>query len=495
MPWPTRGSTGGGGSAATDISFATAIPLTNTAGAYMPQQTVSGPLAFSPVAGAVRGAFTFAPLVADGVNTPTCPGFTEHGSSMGWDNRAGILNLVQFFYLGGVWWYSISQAFNAAPAAVPDTTAPTLSSPTSASTGTTTGSGSVTTNEGNGTLYFLATINATETAATVKSSGATQAITTTGSKAVTVAGLTASTLYYIHFLHRDAAGNDSLVSNSASFTTAAVGDTTAPILSAPTATQTGANTASGSVTTDEANGTLYRLASVNAVESAATVKAAALTTTVTATGAQAVSFAGLAAATVYYAHYVHRDTAGNDSLVSSSASFVTAAAPAGATTTAVTLANLANNLALLSAGEYGGGNAGVDTSAGRGNAGALALAGNGMITVDWDVTADPVAIGFDSVSNPNSYQICDYFCWLYSDGQIYWASNSGTTTAIRASAAPGAAVRYGLSRTGDTVSIVESLDSGATWGTVFTFAAKSTATLYPVWFGKTVHRPRAAGLA
>lgn len=102
-------------------------------------------------------------------------------------------------------------------------------------------------------------------------------------------------------------------------------DTTAPTLTSPTGTQTGSTTASGTVSTDEANGTLYFLASTNASETAATVKAAS-SQTVTATGAQAVSFTGLTASTTYYAHYCHRDAAGNDSTVASSASFTTGAA-------------------------------------------------------------------------------------------------------------------------------------------------------------------------
>ncbi|XVJ69948.1 MAG: fibronectin type III domain-containing protein [Rhizobacter sp.] len=104
------------------------------------------------------------------------------------------------------------------------------------------------------------------------------------------------------------------------------GDITPPTLTSPTGTSTGATTASGTVSTDEANGTLYRLSSTNATETAATVKAAALTQTVTATGSQAVTFTGLTASTTYYAHYVHRDAAGNDSASVSSASFTTSAA-------------------------------------------------------------------------------------------------------------------------------------------------------------------------
>lgn len=207
-----------------------------------------------------------------------------------------------------------------------DTTAPVLTLPTGASTGTTTASGTVTTDEGNGTLYFLASINATETVAAVKASTGTQAITTTGSKSVAFTGLTAGTLYYAHYVHTDAALNNSLRVTSTSFTTAAAGDTTPPTLTSPTGTQTGPTTASGTVSTNEANGTLYRLASINATETVAAIKAAALTTTVTTTGVQSVTFTGLTPSTLYYTHYVHRDAAGNDSIASDSVDFTTAAA-------------------------------------------------------------------------------------------------------------------------------------------------------------------------
>ncbi len=111
--------------------------------------------------------------------------------------------------------------------AAADTTAPTLTSPGTSSVGSTTVTGNVTTDEANGTLYCLVTTNATETAATVKASGTTQAITTIGAKSINITGLTASTAYYAHFCHRDAAGNDSTVSNSASFTTSAASPTAA----------------------------------------------------------------------------------------------------------------------------------------------------------------------------------------------------------------------------------------------------------------------------
>jgi len=102
----------------------------------------------------------------------------------------------------------------------------------------------------------------------------------------------------------------------------AAGDVDEPNLSSPSASALSATTASGSITTDEDNGTLYYLASENASEDAATVKAAG-SQAVSATGAQAVSFTGLTPGTIYYAHYVHRDTAGNDSTVSTSAAITT----------------------------------------------------------------------------------------------------------------------------------------------------------------------------
>lgn len=101
-----------------------------------------------------------------------------------------------------------------------DVTAPTLTNPTATATGATSATGTITTNEANGTLYCLASANATEAAATVKASGTAQPVTTTGVQSVSVSSLLSSTLYYLHFLHRDAAGNDSTVANSGSFTTA-----------------------------------------------------------------------------------------------------------------------------------------------------------------------------------------------------------------------------------------------------------------------------------
>jgi len=125
---------------------------------------------------------------------------------------------------------------------------------------------------------------------------------------------------------------------------AGAADTTAPTLTSPTGTETGTTTADGTVSTDEANGTLDAVVTTSATTpSAAQIQAgedhtgsAAVATdlnnTVSATGSQAVSFTGLTSSTTYYVHYVHEDAAANVSTAVSSASFTTDAADVTAPT-------------------------------------------------------------------------------------------------------------------------------------------------------------------
>ena len=111
---------------------------------------------------------------------------------------------------------------NVIPVAAVDTTPPVLTSLAASKVGSFGWLGSVSTDEDNGTLFFVVTPNATEPPATVKA-GASQPVTQTGTQALSGAGLLANTTYYLHLLHRDAAGNDSSVSSSSSFTTDALG--------------------------------------------------------------------------------------------------------------------------------------------------------------------------------------------------------------------------------------------------------------------------------
>jgi hypothetical protein len=99
-----------------------------------------------------------------------------------------------------------------------DVTAPILSSQTGTNTGKYSAIGSVSTNEDNGILYYVTNTSATASSATVKAGGA-QTVVTSGVQNITITGLTAGTGYYNHFLHRDAAGNDSSIATSAQWFT------------------------------------------------------------------------------------------------------------------------------------------------------------------------------------------------------------------------------------------------------------------------------------
>ena len=229
-----------------------------------------------------------------------------------------------------------------------DATAPVLSSPVGTKTGQTTANGGVTTDEGNGTLYMVTTGSASApTAAQVKAGqdhagaaatfAANQAVAATGAKTFSVTSLTAGTTYYNHYMHEDAATNKSTVATSASFTTDAA-DTTAPVLSSPVDTANGATAATGSVSTNEGNGTLWWVVSTSGTApTKAQVKAGqdhtgaaaadAGSQAVSATGAQTLSPApsGLAASTGYTIHFMHEDAAANQSTVASGDGFTTAA--------------------------------------------------------------------------------------------------------------------------------------------------------------------------
>lgn len=254
--------------------------------------------------------------------------------------------------------YGFSMALAPAGGGGGDTTPPTLSSGVGTATGSTTATVGATTDEANGTMYVIVSTSSTPPSAAQIQAGQTntgsaapwsgnQTITTTGAKTFSATGLTASTTYYPYVQHKDAAGNNSTVLSGPSFTTSAGGDTTPPTLTSPTGTATGSTTASGTVSTNEANGTLYYLATTNSTETAATVKASGASQAVTATGTQNVSVTGLTASTNYYMHYVHRDAAGNDSTVSNSASFTT---NAGGT---LTIGVLKNNTGTVLASQTG----------------------------------------------------------------------------------------------------------------------------------------------
>lgn len=115
-----------------------------------------------------------------------------------------------------------------------DATAPTLSAAAVTNVASTTATVGCTTNEGNGTVYWVVTTSSTKPSkAEVKAGqdhdgnslaagkkGSWAAPTPSGgARTGSATGLSASTTYYAHFMHEDAVGNQSTVISSSSFTT------------------------------------------------------------------------------------------------------------------------------------------------------------------------------------------------------------------------------------------------------------------------------------
>lgn len=231
-----------------------------------------------------------------------------------------------------------------------DTTAPILSSPSTSNITATAARGTATTDEANGTLFGIVSTSATpptaiQVEAGQSNSGASAswagslAITSVGAKNLDATGLGSNTGYYFHFMHKDSSGNRSAVLTSSLFTTLTSGDTTPPTLSSALGSSAGTTSAAGSVSTNEANGTLFYKVSQNATETASTLQSTGLSRSVTTTGVQNVTQSGgLTPNTTYRMHFVHVDAAGNVSNVISSATFTTA--NGGGTITTGTLSNL-----------------------------------------------------------------------------------------------------------------------------------------------------------
>ena len=161
-------------------------------------------------------------------------------------------------------------------------------------------------------------------APTTTNEGKALTLNVDGTFSIAAAGNTEQTFSF-EIWDANAATNDKWSASTA----AVVNGVIAPIISLPTGTKTGSSTATGTVTTDEGNGTLYFYASTNSSELLATIKASGGNQAVSGIGVQNVNFYGLSALTTYYAHYVHTDDTANDSNVVSSTSFTTDAAPIG----------------------------------------------------------------------------------------------------------------------------------------------------------------------
>jgi hypothetical protein len=250
------------------LNITCVVTGTNTAGSANATSNALGPIAAAPSLPAPVLVWTSGPSVYDPVFTATFTAEVSDSLTIEIDDNSDFSSLfdsdvnvldsaevaagtVTFAGIttlsGGVTYYArlklqrgaasvysntVSQAMTA-----PDVTAPTLTSPLGSQIGsTTTAAIGVTTNEANGTLYYVVTTSATApTAAQVKAGqnnagtaamyAGSQAISATGAKTATATGITTGTRY-AYYMHEDAATNQSTVSASASWTqTVAAGAT------------------------------------------------------------------------------------------------------------------------------------------------------------------------------------------------------------------------------------------------------------------------------
>lgn len=135
------------------------------------------------------------------------------------------------------------------------------------------------------------------------------------------------------------------------------GPPVAPVLSAPTDIASGAAGGLLTVTTTGSSGTLYWFVSTSATPpTAANLKAGTGATkfgsqAVTATGAQSATAAGLAISTLYYAHVIHTNSAGDSNIVTGDG-FTTAAYPTFASVTGFGDSMMAGSAATVDANRF-----------------------------------------------------------------------------------------------------------------------------------------------
>lgn len=487
-----------------DTAFATTVPLDGNL--YMPQTNVTTNLTFTPAASPQKGAQVYLRLVANGTNTVTFSGFKEWGGSIGYDNRNGILNEIQFFHDGVDSWYSISQAVGEVAV---DTTAPTISSASVANATPTTVA--LAASETLDAAYVPAASAFTVSGHTINAvSISGSAITLTVAEPF-VNGEAARTVAYTQpgtNNVRDTSGN-----LLATFTGLAItnnvlpSDVTAPTLS--TATVDGASLV---LTYSEALQTaLPATSSWSVVGAGGTTQAPSAVAIAGSAVTLTLATPAVNGNTVTISYTVPgtnpiRDTAGNaaSALSGQAVTNNTAAPAADSILELTTLSNLTQGT---------GGNDNVYTAGsslpntfGAYGRSILTLAGDGYVSVDWPSATNGAAlVGFDKTNSvdwgaggadggaPDAF-----FLLSTNSGNVSYSANNQVATTIGTALTPGAGVRYRLRRAGTTITIEESSNSGATWNTRHTFAGSFSGTLY-VWVATTasnvIYRPRQLGMA
>jgi hypothetical protein len=145
------------------------------------------------------------------------------------ENIASFYDVTATYPCPGIWIKPQPPVLTISGVGGVDVTAPVLSG-ISLVKNSTTATLSWSTTDANGTAYWLVDTNATRTSAQVISGGGaasgSRVVTVSGAQSsFTATGLTASTAYYFHLVHVDAAGNISIVSDTAFTTDAAAAPT------------------------------------------------------------------------------------------------------------------------------------------------------------------------------------------------------------------------------------------------------------------------------
>lgn len=193
-----------------------------------------------------------------------------------------------------------------------------------------------------------------------------------------------------------------------------------------------------------------------------------------------------------------RDTAGN--------------AAAALTTQAVTNEAVASILELTTLIKLTQGTGGTDdvyvadasgvTSFGAIGRTTLKMAGDGWVSVDWASASNgAVIIGLDANNNVDwaGTNYPDFYMQMSTTANtVSRGNNSSSSTLIESAYTPSATARYRIKRTGTTVTIEKSNDSGANWTVIYTFAPASTGDAYVTLLtvqNNMFYRPRQVGMA
>lgn len=453
----------GGSSGVRDVAFSQSVPLTQAGEAFMPAQTVSGSLTFTPAAAAVRGALVYLALTADGTNLPNLSAFKETIGSAGYDNRTGIVNYIQFFYDGTNYRCSVDQDANATPAPIAASALTLGASSSSAAIGSpitvTVSTNSALTGSQSETVTFTAPMTGVWSTNPVTLSAAVLTATPTFTPSATGSGNISAT----------ASGTPTLSGATTAFTaTAAAVAPGAPTIG--TATQ-GDSYADFAFTAPASNGgaaiTGYTLTVYNASTNAPVGTFSSANSPAHATG--------LTNGTSYY---------GKVAAINSAGTGAQSAASASVTPVAAVYPRLTNltRMTESGAGPYLYAANGATTYGGGEGDGSLQLnAGDGQLIIKLNTApssnANEVMLALDDSSATQQYSTMSYAVVSHATGYTPF-TGSGTPGTPTNSVSASANDYVRMKRTGSALTCDVSSNNGGTWTTVMSWAGVPTGVMY-----------------